>query len=359
MNTIRINLILSIVSTLLTVVLVFYGYGIFRILRTPPITIEGGDLIQYDPKIGYRPSGNSRIKITINDLNRSYDVITDSTGARISGEKQQIDSSTFPPITVIGCSFTWGLGISNNETYSQLVGDKLHLQIQNHAMGGYGSVQSFQMLEQFGSKSHLIIYGFLDDHLRRNVTPCAPSDAPLCLHVSTVKRSSDGQFYIDDNISTNNIPTINSFFSLLKHKEFYSLKMIRFGFKSMFEKLESTFGENNTTLPTDSRLDATEFILRKMESYAISHEAHLIVVNVGIGNPSQNFLQLSKRKWSDNVSFLDASKFDGFSDQELQIRGDGHPNAKGNELIATRVYDFIIRNKLTLLEGWRPDYRVF
>ena len=83
-----------------------------------------------------------------------------------------------------------------------------------------------------------------------------------------------------------------------------------------------------------------------MESYAINHHAHLIIVNVGIGVPSDNFFQLSSKKWGENVWFLDASKFEGFLDRDLLIKGDGHPNAKANNLIANRIYDFIVRNKL-------------
>ena len=83
-----------------------------------------------------------------------------------------------------------------------------------------------------------------------------------------------------------------------------------------------------------------------METFASENHARLLVVDVGIDMPRENFEELSKKKWGDHVSFLDASKFDGVPDDELLIQGDGHPSAYGHRMIAGKIYRAIEEGRL-------------
>jgi hypothetical protein len=321
------RIIAVLISSSLSLVLGCYVIGIYKLvaMRVPDVITVGDPIVRFDKNIGFRAGENSKTTVSVPKINLSYDLMTDDTGARISTRNRTYPDKPF--ITVVGCSFTWGHGVSNDETYAHILERELQTKVHNYGMGSYGTVQSLKMLEKFGAGSNLIIYGFIDEHLRRNVTPCAPSFAPLCLYVPTVRKNSSAAFYIADQVARDNVTATDEFFGWVKNKNYFSLANVEFGLAFVMDKIDQLWDRQEPTLPAGETLAATEFVIRKMEKFALENGARLLVVNVGIGFPRDNFEELSKEKWDDHVSFLDASTFDGVSDDELLIQGDGHPNA--------------------------------
>ena len=65
----------------------------------------GDPILQFDSHLGFR--GNTSAKTQRTFAGGSYEIITDSSGARVSSpEEKTVNAST--PITVVGCSFTGG-----------------------------------------------------------------------------------------------------------------------------------------------------------------------------------------------------------------------------------------------------------
>jgi hypothetical protein len=55
----------------------------------------------------------------------------------------------------------------------------------NLAFSAYGTVQSLQMLQRsLDLRPRVVVYGFIADHMKRNISPCAPAYGPLCLPFS-------------------------------------------------------------------------------------------------------------------------------------------------------------------------------
>src|SRR5262249_34854076 len=53
--------------------------------------------------------------------------------------------------------------------------------------------QSLQMLRRnLDLRPRLVVYGFIADHMKRNISPCAPAYGPLCLPFSYVGLAPDG-----------------------------------------------------------------------------------------------------------------------------------------------------------------------
>lgn len=348
MSKILINLLLLVTATAIAILLGLYAYSIYVLINqpAPQVTVIGDKLVQYDPHIGFRPPPNSRTIITraLGSSNLTYELITDSRGARISSEDERglADFS----IAFIGCSFTWGHGISNEETYARKISHKLGTNIQNLAMASYGSVQSLQMLQKLEGNNELIIYGFINDHVRRNVRPCAPSYSPLCLYVPTVSKNDKEAFYIKDEIPADNVSASLDYFEWARQKRMLDADNIRFGYRFMNDRINRLRGLQNVTLQKEDELLATEFVINEMRKSAKEKGSKLLIVNVGIGQPTDNFDHLSKKQWGEDVMFLDASKFDGIKDEALLIKEDGHPNGYGNSLIADKVFAFIKKNNL-------------
>ena len=340
------GIMVTLITCALCLVLGFYLIGVCKLvaMRLPDVVTVGDPIVRFDKNIGFRASENSKTTVTVPKLKLSYDLITDGTGARISATNPTYPDK--PLITAVGCSFTWGHGVSNDETYTRILETELGTKVRNYGMGSYGTVQSLKMLEKFGAGSSLIIYGFIDEHVRRNVTPCAPSFAPLCLYVPTVKKNSSGAFDIPDQVPRDNVTATDKFFGWVKNKNYFSLANVAFGRSFALDKIDELRGLHRPTLPAGETVAATEFVMRKMEKFVLENQARLLVVNVGIGFPRENFEELSQKKWDDHVSFLDASKFDGVPDDELLIPGDGHPNATGHRMIAGKIYNAIENGRL-------------
>src|SRR5262249_1100942 len=113
-------------------------------------------VIQHHSQIGhlYVPSLRARIP----NENGGYYVVTNSEGFRsdIEFHKERNDR---PPILFFGDSYTAGDGCSNNERFSELVGEALDAEVYNYGLSGSGTDQHLLIFEHFARdvKADLII----------------------------------------------------------------------------------------------------------------------------------------------------------------------------------------------------------
>jgi hypothetical protein len=98
-----------------------------------------------------------------------------SNGLRATAPAPDLDR---PHVVVIGCSYTQGWAVTDQETYPW------HLQAEfpshaflNYGTAGYGTYQSLLALERYFAAGHdspaVVIYGFIDYHEDRNVAPAS------------------------------------------------------------------------------------------------------------------------------------------------------------------------------------------
>jgi hypothetical protein len=162
--------------------LVVLVYEVYKIETTTQLgfTVTGGPWIVRDDEIGYVPRPNSELVFEHPELGIRYHAFTDRLGARVD------DGDTETPdrvdVMILGCSFTWGLGVRNEDTYAEHLRQLLGTTVVNLAMGGYGSIQSLQRLRRnTGLAPKLVIYAFIRHHLDRNVSPCAAAPPVFCI----------------------------------------------------------------------------------------------------------------------------------------------------------------------------------
>lgn len=159
------------------VVLWLYSYATVPAL---PVKYEGGNLIVYDPEIGFVAKPESHVRWLSRVGLQDFDVFTDARSGRTDQIEKARDKAD---VLIIGCSQSWGPFLQYQQTYAAKLGPN----VENLAMASYGTVQSLQMLKRnLDLTPKLVIYGFISDHLRRNVMPCAPSYYPFCLDVSHI-----------------------------------------------------------------------------------------------------------------------------------------------------------------------------
>jgi hypothetical protein len=179
-------------GTLVVVAIVaaaYFGYRGAQFERLP-IVLDGDYLMTRDDQMGFVPTPNGVTEIrNIHDGAR-FHVYTDRRGARVDAPGAQAGAAV--DVVALGCSVTWGSSVESGQTYIQQLHDLLHVSVANLAMGSFGSVQSLLMLLRNADlKPKVVVYGFIRDHLRRNVAPCAPNFLPYCLPVAYLQREGD------------------------------------------------------------------------------------------------------------------------------------------------------------------------
>ena len=77
--------------------------------------------------------------------------------------------------------------MENEDTYTARLAERWNVPAANLAFSAYGTVQSLQMLQRsLDLRPRVVVYGFIADHMKRNISPCAPAYGPLCLPFSYV-----------------------------------------------------------------------------------------------------------------------------------------------------------------------------
>jgi len=81
-----------------------------------------------------------------------------------------------PKILVVGCSFTQGEGVIDEEPYAHVMNAALpNFEVLNFGTGAYGTYQSLLRMQAYFAAPHgetpLVVYGFNGHHVTRNVAP--------------------------------------------------------------------------------------------------------------------------------------------------------------------------------------------
>lgn len=78
-----------------------------------------------------------------------------------------------PEIWMMGCSYTYGMGVGEAQTFTALLQQKFpHYRFRNFGVPGYGTVQSYLQLKKSlaeGEKPALVVLNYADFHPSRNV----------------------------------------------------------------------------------------------------------------------------------------------------------------------------------------------
>ncbi|HEU0107849.1 MAG TPA: hypothetical protein VFT38_16830 [Vicinamibacteria bacterium] len=279
----------------------------------------------------------------------AYHVFTSDRRARVSrrGERTPPEVS----LLTVGDSFSWGHGVENEDTYTARLARRWGMPAANLAFSAYGTVQSLQMLQRsLDLRPRLVVYGFIADHMKRNVSPCAPAYGPLCLPFSYVGTDERGQPVIrrpDPGLFAMN----RRFWD-----EFFFAKSV--GPRQVLVAAETEAARLTRTprpeAPDDpaTRERILERLLGDMARAAGSVGARLIVVNIPYFERGGTSLMPVPLKdalghlGEPNVSVLDLAPtveryYANASAPLLRFDRDRHPSPAGHALIAEAIDGFV------------------
>lgn len=318
------RLIFSAVATALTGALALGGAElIVRLSGHRPWRYLGADakeptISEPDPELGWRLKAGDYIIPPYAPASPSVYMTVLDGGRRATGPAPPQAVAT---IAFIGCSFTQGWAISDEETFAWRVQERFpSLQVLNLGVGGYGTYQSLLALERLlaapDPQPQAVLYGFIQQHEVRNVAP------PGWLrHLAMYsKRGMVAVPYCtldDDGRLVRHPPERHPQWPL--REQFAALTLLQETHARLRGKARSTQARA-----------VTQQLMLEMQRLCARHGIRFTVV----------FLQASphaKRQYSEFLAQEGIHFFDceyPFS-PDMKVRGEGHPNGQMNALWAS------------------------
>lgn len=344
--------IIMIILTVSVIALLFSGYFIYIVLPYKEIgmQIEGDWPIEVDSLIGFTAAKNASTFRRDVRKDLAYHVFRDNRGARVNTSNQENPQKV--TIMTVGCSFSLGHGMENKSTFTEILRRRLGVPVANFALNSYATLQSLQMLERNADlKPKVIIYAFIKDHIRRNLSPCAPSYTPFCFPVSYVDFDEQGSPYIHR-------PQMGYYQEL--NKKFYEYVILgNFGFDDIIWGVKITLfrltRSNRLNYSNDSvsRQKSMSYLMNKIIEVAKSIDAVLIVMYIpklkrGKTKPPPPELLNSLNR---DAIFIDLvptviQYYSNPKNPSLRFANDSHPNRLAHELMAREIERVLRRENI-------------
>ncbi len=347
-------LFLTTISIIVLILLLLTNWQLTK--YKPHVRFFGDFPVASDPEIGFVARKNSSTYRVRLDQQIEYHLYTDSRGARMNKPGEVTPENV--QIVTIGGSFSWGHGIENEETFTQRIREYLHVPVANFAYGSYGTLQSLQLLKRnVDIKPRVIIYGFIKDHIRRNLWPCAPSDYPFCSYVSYIDFNQEGVPFIKKPKSD-----FKRFISRVQkiqkcNERGFSLIHLTLGLEILIAKAEKNIHISNARKNYRNklkRIKSLDFLISEMNRVGKRIGATLIVMYIPnfkkVLPPPKELIEVLKDK--KEIIFLDLTNavnaFVQANRQSiLQLYGKGgHPSAMAHKLMAAELKKIILLNNL-------------
>jgi lysophospholipase L1-like esterase len=314
---------------------------ILRFFAPQPMS---GSAFEYAPR-GYMINKSSgKALFSVGDRAGTYHLMS----PHLRGTKQP--KAGTERILVLGDSFTFGVGLSEKETYVARLQQKIdstfgpdQIVLLNAGIGGSGLAEQLAFLEDFGSDiapRAVLVFVSIDDFSRAQRSPLyrlRDTDTfeldEGTLPISTLKELAVGS---------------DAYNFAIQHFHIAQL-MRRAAIGIIFTGPANTGGvssaaENNgstTQVSTDQRRLARA-LFRRMKAWCDSHGARLAVIN----NGWRRYDWLPQLLEAEGIPAFDATPQVQSvirNDPSYIIPRDGHPNAKGAEVTAEAVWPFVER----------------
>ena len=280
-----------------------------------------------DPQLGWfhRPNVKESFRIPDQPL---HTVSTVENGARATGPRV-FTRELRRDIIFVGCSFTYGWGLNDEETFAWKVQAALpYWNVHNFGVDGYGTCQAYMLLKRVFQSEHfhkpVVIYGFIDEHEQRNV-------ADFFWHYLLSNRTAT------DNIS---LPSciLDSSGSIsfnpprpYPHFPFRHTLAVVPIFEKVYLKLEGASRARQSQM-------ITERLMVEMEEFTKAQSGNFAVLFFNRGGSRENHY----REFLENRGTL-IIQFDPSEQRNTAALTfpDGHPNTRMTDLIAKSVVKFV------------------
>jgi hypothetical protein len=273
-----------------------------------------------------------------------FAVYSDSRGCRVDGPDQAGPARV--DLVALGCSFTFGFGVDNEETFVHRVADELELSTCNAAVPAYGTTAAVLTADRYADLApKVLLYGFIGTHEKRNLLPCATTDEPYCRPVAFVDtRSGSPQLVPPGRLA----PGADAYLGYqLTSTDFGPADVLWAAARDLYRVLGLSPAAVNEPFEAQAadpaaRAQAVDFLLGELAKRAEEQEARLVVAYLPIPGDVQPMPESLRaalaRRPEIPVADLTAD-FQAYeashAPQSLRLSAtDAHPNAAVHALIA-------------------------
>lgn len=228
-----------------------------------------------------------------------------------------------PRILILGCSFTQGMAISDEETFAWKLQKKFpSKEFLNFGTGGYGTYQSLLVLEEYFNQNDnkppvlLVLYGFHDLHIIRNVAPW--SWLKYLYSHKNREHVALPYCYIDSNNS------------LVRCSPKSYVRFPFSDYSALINFLNDRFMQFNTKKQTNQQaFNVTSKLLMEMNALCQKNKTRFAVILFNdTKNNIRHFLKQEK---------IDYIECPILSDPNFKVPGEGHPNGFMNSIFAKYI----------------------
>mgnify|MGYP006136932433 FL=1 len=289
-------------------------------------------IYHYDLHLGWKSKMGKYLIPSSENLNKTNILTIEKSGNRTTGI---VDKKNKKKIIFIGGSFTQGAGVSDNETYSyKIQKKKSNSKVYNFGQSGYGGIQSLLLLEkQIKKIKHpdIIVYGFIEHHLQRNVARSEWMEILLKASNQSSKLKPSLPYGIIDKNNNLKIMPLTSYLTL-PLREHSALVTI----------LEKIYMKQTTRHRKKHQFSVFKETIIKMNKIAQINKSKFFFVNLDLNNKKsdKNFRKISN---DTKIPYLDCRVPDF---NKYKLIQEWHPNALGHTHYNNCIADFIEKNSL-------------
>jgi len=294
-----------------------------------------------------RPGTIQLAKVSLNGdtiYNTVYTVIPDSglndlhINHRVAFRPSHTDPEAYNEIVFLGCSITYGEGIHDNETFAWKTGELCNTPSLNLGFSGYGTHQAYQVYrnkyyQHPDNKKRVFVYSFIPDHVLRAKCIYPWSNGDPYFAVSNDSLILKGKAYKESNYALTH--KLTRYLSL-----FYSFTFI--------SDLESAIVINKASKAISAEdYQRPALMLREMQRDMAAHDDRFIIVywDKYKWNNKDDEKSLSRKTIEEmmdklkgqGAEVLKVSDVINVNDSTNFIKGDGHPTAHTNALLAAAI----------------------
>ena len=287
------------------------------------LTSGESSISNYDSKLGWRLKTGKYLINSNDGSGKSYKVTIEKNGSRKTGEILNINKS----IIIIGGSFSQGSGVSDEETYAFKLKKNLpNFNIYNFGQPGYGTIQSLLLLKEEIkriNKPEIIIYGFIDHHIQRNIARSEWLDVLL----KYSNKNNDFKPSIPFGIIDKNQNLIIK--PLMGHATFPLRE-----FSSLIAAIEKVYMKQITRQRKKDQFKVLYKSIDEINTISKSNKSKLFIVNLSL-NKKRSDEKLNKYLKKNKISYIDcrAPNF-----KKYKIKNDYHPNFLGHEFYSKCIF---------------------
>lgn len=221
-----------------------------------------------------------------------------------------------PKILVVGCSFTQGYGVTDDQTFSHLINEALpSAELLNFGTGAYGSYQSRLRVKHYFSSPHLetplVIYGLFYSHHLRDL-------APVPWIVSLTMK--DGRYMVPPNIRTRHDAIVESPGGPIDlwplERQTATVALIHHGVLRVAHRVTPAMAE-----------PVFRHGITEMKKAAVENNAALLIIGL-TELPAADLAWLQGQRGEKQIDFVACEHPDFGKDSDLQVGGVGHPNLR-------------------------------